>query len=76
MSKLRFGKNTQFSRISNTVTHLWSYTNSAIGGNSATGIDVIMPSADVAATNTGVATSSADIVKSNGECSMMFQNVL
>ena len=30
----RFGKSTHISMISNSVTHLWSYTNSAIAGNS------------------------------------------
>ena len=51
--------------ISNSLTHLRSYTNSAIAdiaGNSA-------PTADVSA-------SSADIVSSNGECFVMFHNVL
>ena len=31
----RFGKSTHISMISNSVTHLWSYTNSAIAGNFA-----------------------------------------
>ena len=31
----RFGKSTHISMISNSVTHLRSYTNSAIAGNSA-----------------------------------------
>ena len=30
----RFGKSTHISMISNSVTHLWSYSNSAIAGNS------------------------------------------
>ena len=33
--KVRFGKSTHISMISNSVTHLWSYTNSAITGISA-----------------------------------------
>ena len=33
--RVRFGKSTHISKISNSVTHLWSYTNSAIAGNSA-----------------------------------------
>ena len=54
--RIPFGKSTHISMISNSLTHLQSYTNSAIAGNSAA--------------------SSADSVTSNGECFMMFHNVL
>ena len=40
----RFGKNTHILRISNSVTHLWSYTNTAIADiirNSLPGADIV-----------------------------------
>ena len=66
---LRFGKSTHISMISNSVAHLQSYTNSAIGGNSTPTLPLTprdrrtiaarpAPSADVSA-------SSAQIVASN-----------
>ena len=54
-------KNTHISRISNSLTHLCSYTNTAIAGNSAPGANIAMPSAKVPAL-------SADIVASNNQC--------
>ena len=48
--------------ISNSVTHLQSYTNTAIAENSAPSADVTSPSADVST--------------SNGECFMMLHNAL
>ena len=62
---LKLGKSTHISMISNSVTHLQSYNNSAIediARVSAPSSDVSTPSADLSA-------SSADIVASNGECS-------
>ena len=47
-------KNTRISRISNSITHLQSYTNSAIARNCVTGVDIAMPSA-------GIIASSADV---------------
>ena len=55
--------------IRNSVTHLWSYTNSAIAGNSAP----ISP--DTLREHRCLA-SVADIVALNGECFVMFHNVL
>ena len=65
--------------ISNSVTHLRSYTKFAITDITrnfvqyhqklCAGADVCVPSADLSA-------SSADIVASNGECFVMFDNVL
>ena len=74
---IRFGKSTHISKISNSVTHLRSYTNSAIAGNSAPispvtprdrrrrRADVSASSADVAAPNADVSTSSADVSASS-----------
>ena len=62
---LRSGKNTHISRISNSVTHVRSYTNTIIadiGRNCMPSINIGEPSADDAA-------SSADIFASIGECS-------
>ena len=53
--------------ISNSVTHLWSYTNSAIADiavNSAP-ISPVRAIADVSASSDDVSASSADIVASN-----------
>ena len=68
----RFGKNTHISMISNSVTHLRSYTNSAIAVNSAPILpvtraiaDVSASSDDVSASSDDVSASSADIVASN-----------
>ena len=68
----RSGKNTHISRISNSVTHLRSYTNTGIFDivtNSTPGADHATPSANITVPNADVA---ADIVASNGECFMMF----
>ena len=51
-------ENTRISRISNSVTHLRSYTNTTIAGNSAYGTDITTSSTDVAALS---ATSSAGV---------------
>ena len=59
--------------ISNPVTHLRSYTNSAIAdiaGNSARS-----PTSPHWAMSADISASSADIVASNDDCSMMFHNV-
>ena len=66
--------------ISNSVTHLRSYTNSAIA-DIASSADIVTSNdlraiADVAAPNADVSTSSADIVTSNDDWFMMFHNVL
>ena len=69
--------------ISNSVTHLPSYTNSAItdiasnsaiADVSASSADIVASNdlraiADVAASNAVISTLSADIVASNDECS-------
>ena len=68
----RFRKSTYISMILS-VTHLRSYTNSAIAGNSA---PISPESADVFASSADVFASSADIVASNGECFVMFHNAL
>ena len=69
--------------ISNSVTHLRSYANSAIAdiAKNYAPISPVTPRelraiADVAAPNADVSTSSADIIASNEECFMMFHNVL
>ena len=59
-STARFEISTHTSMISNSVTHLWSYTNSAIAGTPRRYRRILRASADVSA-------SSADIVASNGE---------
>ena len=56
--------------ISNSVTHLWSYTNSAIAENSAPILPVTLRDrkrrrADVSASSNDVSASSTDIVASN-----------
>ena len=77
---VRSGKNTHFSRISNSVTHLQSYTNSAItdicytspwySTNITTGsTGITASSANIALLRANVASSSADLVSLNGECS-------
>ena len=55
--------------ISNSVTHLQSYTNTAIAENSGN-------SARLPTSNAVISASSANIVASNDECFMMFHNVL
>ena len=72
----RFGKSTHISMISNSVTHLRSYTNSAIADIVA--LNDLRAIADVAAPNADAddSASSADIVASNDECFVMFYNVL
>ena len=82
----RSGKSTHISTISNSVTHLQSYTNSAItgiAGNSVPDVDNAMPSPGIDASNANIAKSSADVAASsadigslNGDCFMMFHNIL
>ena len=70
----RSGKSTHISKISNSVTHLQSYTNTAIAKNS-TPISPVTPcDRDVAAPSADVSSSSVNIVASNDECLMMFHN--
>ena len=45
----RWIPNRHISRNSKSVTHIGSYTNSNIGGNSTPGADIAMPSSDIAA---------------------------
>ena len=59
----RSGKNTHISRISNSVTHRQSYTNTTITGNAAPGADITTPKADIAASSTDIDTLSADIAE-------------
>ena len=64
--------------ISNSVTHLRSYTNTTIAditGNSEP-VPCRPPMLPRRAASADVSTSSADIVASNLECFMMFHNVL
>ena len=64
----RFGKSTHISMISNSVTYLRSYTNSAIAGNS-TPISPVTPRdrrrAEVSASSADVSASSTDVSASN-----------
>ena len=65
----RFGKNTHISKISNSVTHLRSYNNSAItdiAGNSVLGpnnaapdADITVPIADITTPSTNTAVGSS-----------------
>ena len=57
-------KNTHISRISNYVTHLQSYTNNNIAGNS-TGHLYSMSSSDIAVPSAGVASLITDVRKEN-----------
>ena len=57
--------------ISNSITHLQSYTNSTIADTSGNSVRAqISPRRAPNATH--VSASRADIVASNGECSVMF----
>ena len=79
ISETRLGKSTHISMISNSVTHLQSYTNSAIAdiaGNSAPISRYLRSIADASTSSADVSAPSADIVASNDECFMMFHNVL
>ena len=59
--------------ISNSVTHLRSYTNSAIADIASNDLpsiaDAAAPNADVSTLSADVSASSANIVASNEECS-------
>ena len=60
----RSGKNTHISRISNSVTHLKSYSNSAIAniaGNSLPSVDISAPSAGIAAASFHVSLLTANV---------------
>ena len=60
----RSGKNTHISRISNSVTHLRSYTKTTIddiAGNSATGAYMAAPIADITVLSAGITAQSAGI---------------
>ena len=73
------GKKTHISRMSNSVTHLQSYTNTAIANiarNSTPGADIAVLNAGSAASSADVTASGANVVASNCECFMMFHNVL
>ena len=61
----RFGKSTHISMISNSVTHLRSYTNSAIAKNSVPISQVLRTIADVTASSADAFASSAHVVASN-----------
>ena len=70
----RCAKSTHISMISNAVTYLRSYTNTAITKNS-TPILLVTP-CNRRRRRADVSASSADIVASNDKCFLMFHNVL
>ena len=75
--RLRSGKNTHISRISNSVTHNRSYTNTTIadtGRNCTPSVNIAEPSADNAASSTDMGASIDEC--SSVSCLMMFHNVL
>ena len=72
--RIRSRKSTHISMISNSGTHLQSYTNTAIADITKNSVPILLVTPHDRRAN--VSASSADIVAMNDECFMMFHNVL